>query len=41
MTFQLGILAVAVSLGSGIIAPAESTLQDLFGISHEEITALQ
>ncbi|KAJ5648760.1 MFS general substrate transporter [Penicillium lividum] len=35
ITFQLGMLAMAASLGSSIIAPAESTLEDHFGISHE------
>ncbi|KAJ5761244.1 MFS general substrate transporter [Penicillium odoratum] len=35
ITFQLGMLAMAASLGSSIIAPAESTLADHFSISHE------
>jgi hypothetical protein len=35
ITFQLRMLAMAVSLGSSIIAPAESTLENHFGVGHE------
>lgn len=35
ITFQLGMLAMAASVGSSIMAPTEPTLQKVFGISHE------
>jgi len=39
ITFQLGMLALAASLGSSIIAPAEPALAEYLGLS-EEITIL-
>jgi hypothetical protein len=35
ITLQLAMLAMAASLGSSIIAPAESVIEDYFEISHE------
>ncbi|KAH9808623.1 putative transporter [Teratosphaeria destructans] len=39
ITFQLGMLALSASLGSSIIAPAESVIASTFGVS-EELTVL-
>ena len=35
ITFQLGMLALAASLGSSIIAPAENAIADSVGVSSE------
>lgn len=35
VTFQLGLLALCASLGSSIIAPAESAIAERFGVSQE------
>ena len=35
LTFQLGMLALAASLGSSIISPAEDAISSAFGVSHE------
>ena len=35
LTFQLGMLALAASLGSSIISPAEDAISSTFGVSHE------
>lgn len=35
ITVQLGMLAMAASVGSSIMAPTEPTLEEVFNISHE------
>lgn len=37
ITFQLSMLAMAASLGSSIMAPAELTLEKRFQVSHEVV----
>ena len=35
LTFQLGMLALAASIGSSIISPAEDAIAAEFGVGHE------